>query len=208
MTTSHATHPVRRRLPRNYSTEIGRVIARWALFESRLRALAYLLLDVSPERGRVAVRGGRVADYLTMLEDLMQLRGVAVTVRTKALKRPLTEVETFRDKLAHGVWLRHPRTRTPVLQVTKGDLPDPAALRGAQGQPTAVTLGDLRRYVRTIDAAIRIADRLRAELMRQTRVAAPPRRRRRPPQSARRRGRRLRPQPKLPPPPSPAALRS
>ncbi|HVO15693.1 MAG TPA: hypothetical protein VMV26_10785 [Alphaproteobacteria bacterium] len=207
MTTSHVPHPVRRRLPRNYSTEIGRVIARWALFESRLRALAYLLLDVSPERGRVAVRGGRVADYLTMLEDLMQLRGVAVTVKTKALKRPLTEVETFRDKLAHGVWLRHPRTRTPVLQVTKGDLAGPPAVRAAQAQPTAVTLGDLRRYVRTIDAAIRIADRLRAELMRQTRVAAPPRRRR-PPQRARRRGRRARPQPKLPPPPSPAALRS
>jgi len=207
MTTSHATHPVRRRLPRNYSTEIGRVIARWALFESRLRALAYLLLDVSPERGRVAVRGGRVADYLTMLEDLMQLRGVAVTVKTKALKRPLTEVETFRDKLAHGVWLRHPRTRTPVLQVTKGDLAGPPAVRATQALPTAVTLGDLRRYVRTIDAAIRIADRLRAELLRQTRVTAPPKRRQ-PPQRLRRRGRRPRAQPKLPPPPSPAALRS
>ena len=207
MATSHVSHPIRRRLPRNYSTEIGRLIARWALFESRLRALAYLLLDVGPERGRVAVRGGRVADYLTMLEDLMQLRGVGVTVRTKALKRPLTEVETFRDKVAHGVWLRHPRTRTPVLQVTKGDLPDPSALRAAQSHPAAVTLGDLRRYVRTIDAAIRIADRMRAELLSQTRTAAPPKRRRPPPRAARR-GRRSRVQPKLPPPPSPAALRS
>jgi hypothetical protein len=207
MATTHAIHPVRRRLPRNYSTEIGRVIARWALFESRLRGLAYLLLDVGPERGRVAVRGGRVADYLTMLEDLMQLRGVGVTVRTKALKRPLTEVETFRDKLAHGVWLRHPRTRTPVLQVTKGDLPDPSAIRAAQAQPAAVTLGDLRRYVRTIDAAIRIADRMRAELVRQTRVAPAPKRRRALARPGRR-GRRARAQPKLPPPPSPVALRS
>src|SRR5690606_23060901 len=95
MAASKTACPVRRRLPRNYSTEIGRVIARWALFESRLRALAYLLLDVSPERGRLAVRGGRVADYLTMLEDLMVLRGVGVTVNIKALKLPLSEVEAF-----------------------------------------------------------------------------------------------------------------
>lgn len=200
------SYPVRRRLPRNYSTEIGRVIARWALFESRLRALAYLLLDVSPERGRVAVRGGRVADYLTMLEDLMVLRGVAVTVKTSALKRPLSEVEAFRDRLAHGVWLRHPRTRTPVLQVTKGDLPDSPA--GKAVQASAVTLGDLRRYVRTIDAAIRIADRMHRELGRQTRAAPTTKRRRQPPQRARGRGRRPQPQPKLPPPPSPALMRS
>ena len=203
MATSKAAYPVRRRLPRNYSTEIGRVIARWALFESRLRALAYLLLDVSPERGRVAVRGGRVADYLTMLDDLMLLRGVGVNVKIKALKRPLSEVEAFRDRLAHGVWLHHPRTRTPVLQVTKGDLPDPSAAKAAQA--SAVTLGDLRRYVRTIDAAIRIADRMHAELGRQTRVAALPKRRR---PARRPRGRRAQPQPKLPPPPSPALLRT
>ncbi|HEX7007628.1 MAG TPA: hypothetical protein VF274_10835 [Alphaproteobacteria bacterium] len=205
MAASKTACPVRRRLPRNYSTEIGRVIARWALFESRLRALAYLLLDVSPERGRLAVRGGRVADYLTMLEDLMVLRGVGVTVNIKALKRPLSEVEAFRDKLAHGVWLRHPRTRTPVLQVSKGDLPDAPAGRAVQA--SAVTLSDLRRYVRTIDAAIRIADRMHRELVRQTRVVALPKRRR-PTQRARRRGRRAEAQPKLPPPPSPALLRS
>ena len=110
------TYPVRRKLPVAYSTEIGRIITRFAFLETQLRNITYHLLDISPKQGRVAVRQFRVADQITIIEDLAKLAKIDLKVTWKNLKQPCKEAESYRDRLAHGVWLKHSETETPVLQ--------------------------------------------------------------------------------------------
>ena len=60
------TYPVRRKLPVAYSTEIGRIITRWAWLEWELKRVAYTILEIGPKEGRLSVREPRAHDYLTM----------------------------------------------------------------------------------------------------------------------------------------------
>ncbi len=113
-------YPIRYRLPVPYSTEIGRIITRWAFLEYRLKETTYMLIDVDPKVGRIAIREPRTTDYIDMIRDLMALKSLTTTVDLKKLRKTLEEIQIFRDKLAHGIWAKHDSTKLPVLQVTKG----------------------------------------------------------------------------------------
>jgi hypothetical protein len=113
-------YPVRYRLPISYSTEIGRIITRWAFLEYRLKETAYMLLDIDPKIGRIAVREPRTYEYVDMIQDLMSLRSLTTTVDLKKLRKTIEDIQSFRDKLAHGIWAKHDATNLPVLQITKG----------------------------------------------------------------------------------------
>ena len=115
-----SVHPVRYRLPVAYSTDIGRFITRWAYLEWLLKEVAYAMLTVDPKIGRLTIRETRVIDYLTMLEDVSALKRIKVSVDWKKLKNVLKDMETFRDKLAHGIWLQYDNTDVPVLRETSG----------------------------------------------------------------------------------------
>ncbi len=110
------TYPVRRRLPTKYSTEIGRIITRFAFLESQLRAMTYKLLMVNDKQGRLAVRAPRVVDHITMIQDLAALAKLELKVDWKKLKAFCREAESFRNRLAHGIWLKHSGVKTPILQ--------------------------------------------------------------------------------------------
>ena len=112
-----ATHPIRFRLPTSYNTEIGRIIQHWALLEWRIRSIAYLLLDLDPKRGRVAVREVRINMYVTMIEDLSKIRSIKLDIDTKQLKKNLEKLAYLRNAIAHGIWVKHPQTLKPVLQI-------------------------------------------------------------------------------------------
>ena len=114
------TYPVRYRLPVSYSTEIGRIITRWAFLEFRLKETAYMLLGVDPKVGRIAIREPRITDYIDMIQDLMHLKSITATADLKKLRKSLEKIQSFRDKLAHGIWMKHDTTKLPVLQVVKG----------------------------------------------------------------------------------------
>lgn len=160
--------PVRARLPVSYSTEIGRIIVRWALVEWHLKRLAYDILQISPKAGRVAVQEPRVEDYITMLQDLLALRKIRLDIDWKLLRKELGEIASFRNKLAHGIWVKHPGTKTPVLQETKGKHPNEpdATQRKARINPKAlrVTLANLKDYRKRTDAAAHALRRLRDDL--------------------------------------------
>lgn len=113
-------YPIRYRLPTQYSTDIGRIITRWAFLEYRLKETAYMVLGIGPKIGRISVREPRVTDYVVMLQDLMLLKSLKTSVDLKKLRRKLETVQAFRDKLAHGIWVKHATTNLPVLQVIKG----------------------------------------------------------------------------------------
>ena len=114
------TYPTRARLPAPYSAHIGRVVTRWSLLHATLRQVGYALLQVNPKLGRVMVQEPRVADHVTMIEDAMTVLSLKTSVDTKELKKGLKTLDEIRNKLAHGVWVRHSQTSVPVLQDTRG----------------------------------------------------------------------------------------
>ena len=118
-----AVYPVRYRLPTKYSTDIGRIITRWAFLEWRLRDTAYTLLDISQPAGRLFVIEPRANEYLTRILDLMNLNKMKTGVDTVRLKKNLKELLEHRNNFAHGIWLKHTETNLPTLQIVKGEFP-------------------------------------------------------------------------------------
>ena len=156
--------PVRKHLPVKHNTESGRIITRWSYLEWQLRQLAYVLLGVNPKEGRLAVREPRVTDYLTMIQDLAELKRLQLRVDWKQLRRHLEELTNHRDRVAHGIWLKQPGFRVPCLQLTKGKWqPEPGkpAIR-AKVNPVSVpiTVGDLCSIVKSIDSVIQYIDQV------------------------------------------------
>ncbi len=160
--------PVRYRLPVSYSTEIGRFITRWAYLEWLLKETAYTLLKMNPKIGRIALQEPRVHDYLTMLEDLAQLRGVTVSFSWSKLRQAVKPLEAFRNKLVHGVWVKEPSSKYPALRQVKGSyVPKPGAKSvDARIKPAAmpVPLGELKNAVAGINRANQIMHEIKDEI--------------------------------------------
>ena len=162
------TYPVRYRLPTKYSTAIGRMITRFAALEAALRNLIYALLELDPKMGRVAVRNPRIQESFTMIQDLMGLRSFTTTLDIKRLASDCKKLEQFRDKIAHGVWVRHSRSDLPILQVTAGTFPEKPGGKSIKGRirPGAVnvTLESFRSHTRGVDIAFKADKQLGREL--------------------------------------------
>ena len=162
------TYPGCYRLPTSYSTAIGRYITRFAALESALRHLIYVLLEVDRKMGRVAVRNPRIEDSLTMIRDLVALRSFQTTLDLNLLAKECKKLEKFRDKLAHGVWAKHPKSQLPVLQVTAGTYSEKPGGKSVKAriQPMAlgVTVQNIRDHIRGVDFAFKAVMELAHEL--------------------------------------------
>lgn len=110
------TYPVRKRLPTTHYTEIGRIITRFAFIERQLHHITRLVLDVGRKQGRLAIHQFRARDQLILIKDLGRLNGLKFKVDWKTLGSALKELESYRDRISHCVWIKHPDTKTPVLQ--------------------------------------------------------------------------------------------
>jgi hypothetical protein len=162
------TYPARYRLPQKHCTEIGRIISRFAVLESRLAKCAYVLLSVSPKAGRVAVRVGRVESALTVIEDLLHIAGLTVQSDIKKWKTPFKKLEVARDLMAHGVWVRNDADSIPVVQFASGSYSEepggPSIRARINPQGVKVPVQYLRDVVRHIDAAVKAVDQLGAQI--------------------------------------------
>lgn len=104
-TITRVVQKARSDLPAPMCREIGRIIVRWAHFESHVQGLVWLMLRLDAPMGRIAVRDPRVSEKLDMILDLAVLRGwkldlalrKSIRIRSEALSRT-------RDLLAHGLW--------------------------------------------------------------------------------------------------------
>ena len=139
-------YPVRRRLPVKYSTEIGRIITRFAFLESQLRAMTYKLLMVNDKQGRLAVRAPRVVDHITMIQDLAALAKLELKVDWKKLKAFCREAESFRNRLAHGIWLKHSGVKTSLICRSRDEC--------ANGNPPSAH-GLIPKFIPSIDDGFR-----------------------------------------------------
>ena len=165
--------PVRYRLPVSYSAEIGRVITRWAHLEWVLSETLYMLIATSPKIGRLAVRETRIGEYLTIIEKTARLQGITVSVDWKKFRTIMQTMESFRNKLAHGIWVKDPTSKWPAIRQVKGSytLKHGAESVDARIKPASVPvpLGELRNAVKGIDRANQIAIEIRQEV--ETQVA-------------------------------------
>jgi hypothetical protein len=115
------TFQVLRHLPDNYYyTVIGKILFDFSYMENLLRDCVYMLLRLDRKKGRIAVRSPRPAEILTMIEELMSELKYKTDVKTSELKKSLIKASNVRDMLAHGVWVNHPGSKLPVLQVISG----------------------------------------------------------------------------------------
>lgn len=170
-----AMYPTVYRLPLHYNTEIGRIITRFAFLESRLRVIAYLLLNLSPKEGRLAVRLGRIGDAISIIQRLLALQSFTTTQNLDKLSTECKKMERFRDRLAHGIWAKHPGAKTPVLQVTSGSY---ALSQGGESisakinpQAVAVQITDFRNQLRGIEIALNTIATLGHEIDAQRRAS-------------------------------------
>ena len=145
-----------RRLPTSLASGIGRVLARWNYEEWLLAQIAYRLLGADPIRGRLAVRSLRPHEQVALIKDLVRVRGIAVKADFADLERGLRTVKAERDLLAHGLWLRHPKTRRLHVWRTGG----PGLARAMKPQAIRMRARDLRSTYREIDRLIRLTRQL------------------------------------------------
>lgn len=139
--------PVLRKLSVSHSREIGRIIVRWAHLEWRLRLIAYALLGLDQKEGRLAVRAtGRVVEFVTMLQDLENAKRFDLGVDWKGLRKVLKHLSEHRGRLAHGLWLRVGRTKSPSIQIVNDVWqPDP------KKKPTRAKIDPVSAIVRAND---------------------------------------------------------
>jgi len=162
------TVPVRYRLPVSYSTQIGHFITRWAYLEWSLKETAYTLIQIDPKIGRLAIQESGIGSYLTMLEDITRLKGVQVSINWTKLRSILQKIESFRNKLVHGIWLKVPSTKTPVLRQVKGSYnPEPgkpSVNAGIKPRGIKVSLEELKKAIAGIDRANDIIHEMKDEI--------------------------------------------
>lgn len=162
------THPTIYKLPDDYCTLIGKFITRWAYLEWRLRETMYALMCVGPKVGRIAIREPRVVDYLTMIEDTAKLRKVTISVDWKKLKNIMGEIESWRDRFAHSIWLDIPGVGMPSIQVLSGKTVTTSGGTAVKSRidPRSfrVAIKELKNAVAGIDRAVRLVDEIKAEI--------------------------------------------
>lgn len=107
-------------LPARYPREIGRIVTHWGYAEWRLHQIAYRLLAVSPKVGRIAIREPKEPQYVDMIEELMELDSIPVPPPVAQVRSMLQNWGLWRNRVTHGIWVRHPTTKQLMVQATTG----------------------------------------------------------------------------------------
>ncbi len=116
------TLPIARKLPRAIAYDIGRVTYAYSLLEHILRTTVYLLIEVDPKQGRLAVKDARGKEMVDLIRDLMYLDGERPAKEWwEDLRDAVESVRTERDQYAHGIWLHDRKTKQFLLRVTRGN---------------------------------------------------------------------------------------
>ena len=58
---------------------------------------------------------------LQMIRDLMKVKKIETDPDVGSLVKPLREMQKWRNAIVHGIWMKRPETKEPVLQITKGE---------------------------------------------------------------------------------------
>lgn len=100
--------------------EIGRVIFSHSYVEWRLGLIIYDILHVTKILGRLVPSDPRAIDQFDLICDLVSLKDVKTSVDLIRLRKSLLSATTQRDLLAHGTWVRDPKTKAFLLYLVRG----------------------------------------------------------------------------------------
>jgi hypothetical protein len=112
--------PIVRDLPLNLMREIGRVVVFYAYVEWRLNLIIYDFLRITKVLSHLVAKDARATDQFDLICDLISLKNVNTGVDLIRLRKSLVSATTQWDMLAHGTWLRDPRTKIVSLHLAKG----------------------------------------------------------------------------------------
>ncbi len=108
-------------LPPEINMEIGRIIVAFAKLEHKLTAMIGLILQLEKAEMRLVIKEPRPHERLDTIVDLFLLKGIELRTDTKELRKLLETANSRRDRLAHGLWLKHPTTGELYIRLTKGN---------------------------------------------------------------------------------------
>ncbi len=114
--------PVVRNLPPNLMREIGRVIFFHSYVEWRLGLIIYDILHVTKVLSRLVAKDSLTMDRFDLICDLVSLKDVKTDVDLVRLRKSLLSATTQRDLLAHGTWVKDPKTKAFLLHLVRGSL--------------------------------------------------------------------------------------
>ena len=109
-----------RDLPLNLMREIGRVIFFHSYLEWRLGLIIYDILRVTKVLSRLVAGDSRTMDQFDLICDLVSLKDVKTGVDLMRLRKSLVSATTQRDLLAHGTWVKDPKTKVFLLRLVGG----------------------------------------------------------------------------------------
>jgi hypothetical protein len=111
--------PVVRDLPSNLMCEIGRVIVFHSYVEWRLDLIICDFLRVTKVLGRLVSKDVSTIDQFDLICDLISLRNAKIGVDLIDLRKSLLLASTQRDLLVHGTWVKNPKTKAFVLNLSR-----------------------------------------------------------------------------------------
>jgi hypothetical protein len=101
-------------------SEIGRVIVFHSYVEWRLGLIISDILRTTKILSRLLARDPRTMDQFDLICDLVSLKDVKTGVDLIRLRRSLVLATTQRDLIAHGTWVRDPKTKVFILRLVSG----------------------------------------------------------------------------------------
>jgi hypothetical protein len=107
-------------LPDELYTTIGMVVVQFSYLEWILNRMIYDLKDLDTPAGRQQRFGRQVKERLDLLFQLVDDRGLTVTIDRPALLRHASEYEGKRDLLSHAVFVRDQAGVILVRDAKKG----------------------------------------------------------------------------------------
>jgi hypothetical protein len=150
--------PEVRRLPNAYTSGIGRIVSRWAYLEWTMTEITHTLLRLNNLKlYRIAVRGGRAAEYVTMWREMLRVHGLSVASDLKDLAKRLQKIENERNLIAHGLWIRNPLTGALNVWLIRGTWdagPNQGISHRIKPKAAPRSPADLTTTFRDIDALI------------------------------------------------------
>ena len=107
-------------LPAAMSEILGRIITVHSVLEHKLTSLSVILLQLNKGEARIAVREPKTVDRLDMALDLFAIKDIEVQSDTQAIREAVGKATAERNKIAHGLWLKHPGTGQVYLRIARG----------------------------------------------------------------------------------------
>jgi hypothetical protein len=108
------------RLPASIALQVGRVAIAYSNLEHQFTAIIAVILALHKPEARLVLQSPPVYDSLDIVQDLLALRGIRPRFDFVAYRAELKEINIWRNNVAHGIWLKHPKTKQIYLRLTRG----------------------------------------------------------------------------------------